>query len=191
MLEFLPVDEIAPAAFPKAARGIPWAGDDWNTSCLDWEERLLEGQSLVPHLPLFEAEAALGLRCFKRLRLPDVIGTPTLEEVCGPWVFPIVAALFGSYDSSTNVRHISELFLLIPKGNSKSSTGGAIMGTDPRTSAVNRYLQSWDVHNVFVPGASAFPQGLGYNPTGLVAALTYWSAKAIRERYLQQPGALA
>ena len=37
--------------------------------------------------------------------------------------------------------------------------GGAIMGEDPKTSAVNRYLQSWDVPNVFVPGASAFPQG--------------------------------
>lgn len=68
--------------------------------------------------------------------------------------------------------------------------GGAVMGTDPSTSAVNRYLQSWDVPNVFVMGASAFPQGLGYNPTGLVAALAYWSAKAIRERYLKQPGAL-
>ena len=63
--------------------------------------------------------------------------------------------------------------------------GGAIMGEDPKTSAVNRYLQSWDVPNVFVPGASAFPQGLGYNPTGMVAALTYWSAKAIREQYLK------
>ena len=62
--------------------------------------------------------------------------------------------------------------------------------TDPKTSALNRYLQSWDVHNVFVPGASAFPQGLGYNPTGLVAALTYWSAKAIREQYLKNPGPL-
>ena len=68
--------------------------------------------------------------------------------------------------------------------------GGAIMGTDPGTSAVNRYLQSWDVHNVFVLGASAFPQGLGYNPTGLVAALAYWSARAIRDQYLKQPGAL-
>ncbi|UBM27744.1 GMC family oxidoreductase [Pseudomonas sp. p1(2021b)] len=68
--------------------------------------------------------------------------------------------------------------------------GGAIMGTDPKTSAINRYLQSWDVHNVFVPGASAFPQGLGYNPTGLVAALTYWSARAIREQYLKNPGPL-
>ena len=68
--------------------------------------------------------------------------------------------------------------------------GGAIMGTDPSTSALNRYLQSWDVHNVFVPGASAFPQGLGYNPTGLVAALTYFSARAIREQYLKNPGPL-
>ncbi|WP_439214035.1 GMC family oxidoreductase [Duffyella gerundensis] len=66
--------------------------------------------------------------------------------------------------------------------------GGAIMGEDPKTSALNRYLQSWDVHNVFVPGASAFPQGLGYNPTGMVAALTYWAAKAIREQYLKNPG---
>ncbi|MDR1076038.1 MAG: GMC family oxidoreductase [Xanthomonadaceae bacterium] len=68
--------------------------------------------------------------------------------------------------------------------------GGAIMGDNPRTSAINCYLQSWDVHNVFVPGASAFPQGLGYNPTGLVAALTYWSARAIREQYLRNPGPL-
>ena len=69
-------------------------------------------------------------------------------------------------------------------------SGGAIMGEDPQTSAVNRYLQSWDVPNVFVPGASAFPQGLGYNPTGMVAALSYWSAKAIREQYLKNPGPL-
>ncbi|WP_312110254.1 GMC oxidoreductase, partial [Pantoea septica] len=69
-------------------------------------------------------------------------------------------------------------------------SGGAIMGDHPATSAVNRYLQSWDVPNVFVPGASAFPQGLGYNPTGMVAALTYWSAKAIREQYLKNPGPL-
>ncbi|MBX3654621.1 MAG: GMC family oxidoreductase [Ramlibacter sp.] len=74
---------------------------------------------------------------------------------------------------------------------STHNTGGAPMGTDPSTSAVNRYLQSWDVPNVFVMGASAFPQNFGYNPTGTVGALAYWSARAIRERYLKQPGALA
>jgi phage terminase large subunit-like protein len=103
--------------------------NSWCTAVVDWEERILTGRSLVPELPLFPEEAAKALRCFKRLRLPDVIGTPTLGEVCGPWFYPIVAALFGSYDPATNIRHISEIFQLIPKGNSKSSNGGAVMLT--------------------------------------------------------------
>src|SRR5262245_19116983 len=101
----------------------------WDTSCREWEDRILTGRSLVPDLPLFENEAAIALRCFKRLRLPDVIGTPTMEEACGPWFFKIVEALFGSYDRATNKRHISECLLLIPKGNSKSTNGGAVMLT--------------------------------------------------------------
>ncbi len=70
------------------------------------------------------------------------------------------------------------------------NTGGAIMGDNPKTSAVNRYLQSWDVSNLFIQGASAFPQNAGYNPTGTVAALAYWSADAIINRYMKSPGPL-
>lgn len=99
----------------------------WNTACLDWEDRLLSGKTIVPDLPLFEDEAARALRIFKRLRIPDVIGTPTMLEACGEWFFPIVEALFGSYDPVTNKRMIQEFFLLVPKKNSKSSAGGAIM----------------------------------------------------------------
>lgn len=103
----------------------------WDTSCLDWEDRILAGRSLVPELPLYKAEADKALRCFKRLRLPDVIGTPTLGEACGKesWIYPIVAALFGSYDRQTDRRMIQECFLLIPKGNAKSTFGGAVMLT--------------------------------------------------------------
>jgi gluconate 2-dehydrogenase alpha chain len=68
--------------------------------------------------------------------------------------------------------------------------GGAIMGTDPNTSAINRYLQSWDVPNLFVMGASGFPQNAGYNPTGTLAALAFWAASAIRQQYLKNPGPL-
>ena len=71
------------------------------------------------------------------------------------------------------------------------NTGGAIMGADSSTSAVNSYLQSWDVPNLFVIGASAFPQNPGYNPTGTVAALAYRAADAITSRYLKSPGPLA
>jgi phage terminase large subunit-like protein len=101
----------------------------WDLSCLDWEDRILSGRSLVPDLPLFETESSRALRVFKRLKMPDVIGTPTMEEACGPWFYPIVAALFGAYDPDNNVRMIQEVFQLIPKGNSKSSNGGALMLT--------------------------------------------------------------
>ncbi len=43
------------------------------------------------------------------------------------------------------------------------------MGTDPKTSVVNRYLQSWGVSN---------------------AALAYWTTKAIREQHIKRPGPL-
>jgi len=70
------------------------------------------------------------------------------------------------------------------------NTGGTIMGTNPRTSVVNRYLQSWDAHNLFVVGASVFPQNASYNPTGTVGALSYWTARAIVGQYLGSPGPL-
>jgi gluconate 2-dehydrogenase alpha chain len=74
---------------------------------------------------------------------------------------------------------------------STHNTGGTVMGEDRATSVVNRYLQSWDVDNVFVIGASNFPQNASYNPTGTVGALAYWSAEAIVKRYLPRPGPLA
>jgi len=74
---------------------------------------------------------------------------------------------------------------------STHNTGGTIMGTSPATSAVNKYLQSWDAHNLFVVGANVFPHNAAYNPTGPVGALAYWTADAIRTRYLKDPSLLA
>jgi gluconate 2-dehydrogenase alpha chain len=68
--------------------------------------------------------------------------------------------------------------------------GGTIMGNTPKDSVLNRYLQSWDVPNVFVIGASAYPQNPGHNPTGTVGALAFWSAHAIIDQYLKNPGPL-
>jgi gluconate 2-dehydrogenase alpha chain len=68
--------------------------------------------------------------------------------------------------------------------------GGTSMGTDPRTSAVNKYLQSWDVPNLFVLGANVFAHGIGANPTGMVGALAYWAAANITSTYLKDPGPL-
>lgn len=69
--------------------------------------------------------------------------------------------------------------------------GGAVMGDDPATSAVNPWLQSWDAHNLFVVGASAFPNNAGYNPTGTVGALAIRTAQAIHQTYVRKPAPLA
>lgn len=66
-------------------------------------------------------------------------------------------------------------------------TGGAIMGTDPGSSATNKYGQVWDTPNVFVTGAALFPQNPGANPTGTVAALAYLAGDAIRQQYCRNP----
>jgi phage terminase large subunit-like protein len=99
----------------------------WNFACPDWEDRIRTGRSLIPDLPLFEDEASLALEFFNRLRLPDVPGLPLLRDACGQWFKEIVAALFGSRDPLTNVRHVSEIFALVAKKNSKTSYAAGLM----------------------------------------------------------------
>jgi gluconate 2-dehydrogenase alpha chain len=98
-----------------------------------------------------------------------------------------IAKPFGA--KVTTVSRIKKGWDAVPY-QSTHNTGGAIMGNNPRTSAVNKYLQSWDVPNVFVVGASAFAHNAGMNPTGTVGALAYWAAEAITTKYIKKPGAL-
>jgi len=101
----------------------------WNTAVPDWEDRILNGRSLIPDLPLFDQVAEKALRIFKRLKVPDLIGTPTYGDVCENWVFDLVRVIFGSYDPETKRRMIREFFLLIPKKNGKSAIAAAIIVT--------------------------------------------------------------
>jgi gluconate 2-dehydrogenase alpha chain len=68
--------------------------------------------------------------------------------------------------------------------------GGTRMGSDPKSSVVNRYGQSWDIPNLFVIGSSTFPSMSGFNPTLTIQALAFMSADAIVNRYRKSPGAL-
>lgn len=98
----------------------------WSTAVPDWKDRIREGRSLVPTLPLFDKVADKALRIFKRLRIPDVTGNPTYGEACGEWVFDFVRAVFGSYDPETKRRMLREFFLLVPKKNGKSAIASAL-----------------------------------------------------------------
>ncbi len=100
----------------------------WTTACPDWAEKLKSGQSIIPP-PLFPAEAERALAVFRELRIVDAPGSPTFGQCCAPWVFDLVASIFGAYDPDSGRRLITEWFILIPKKNSKSTIAAGIMMT--------------------------------------------------------------
>ena len=102
-------------------------GTERSTAVPDWQDRIRSRQSLIPSLPLHDAVAERALRIFRRLRVPDLPGKPAYGDICEPWVFDLVRAIFGSYDPETKRRALREFFLLIPKKNGKSSIAAAII----------------------------------------------------------------
>ena len=68
--------------------------------------------------------------------------------------------------------------------------GGTIMGAKPGNSVVNTWLQHWQMSNLFVLGASTFPQNPSGNPTLTILAQTLRTADAIVDRYVKRPGLL-
>jgi gluconate 2-dehydrogenase alpha chain len=99
----------------------------------------------------------------------------------------IATAMKPSIKGNVNVRRGN--YNVVPY-QSTHNTGGTIMGADRKSSVVNKFCQSWDADNLFVMGASLFPQNASYNPTGPVGALAYWTADAITKRYTKSPGPL-
>ena len=68
-------------------------------------------------------------------------------------------------------------------------TGGTPMGSHPEKSVVSPHLQHWDAENLFVVGASVYPQNSGYNPTGPLGALALRLGDDIK-RYVKRPARL-
>jgi phage terminase large subunit-like protein len=101
----------------------------WDTACRDWAAAIAGRRPIVPTSLPSHQRAEKALRIFKRLRLVDVPGSPRLGEICAPWVFEFVSAIFGAYDEVAKKQLVREAFLLIAKKNSKSSVAAGIMVT--------------------------------------------------------------
>jgi len=100
----------------------------WETSCIDWEQRLINKQSIIPK-PIYQDQADQALAIFKELRVVDLPGKPTLGECSDQWVFDFVSAIFGAYDAETGNQLIREFYMLISKKNTKSTIAAGIMLT--------------------------------------------------------------
>lgn len=126
----------------------------------------------------------------------DMVGNPLLRRRCdfpenerrmASRVTNRVEALARSMDPrAIKTGNLSDHNSIVPRQTTHDKRG-TIMGLSPADAVVSRYGQVWDMDDVFVTGASLFPQISGDNPTDTVGALTCWSAKAIREQYLASP----
>lgn len=100
----------------------------WSTACIDWEERICTGQSIIPP-PIFPDEARAGLAVMQELRIVDAPGSPKIGDASGQWVLDLAASIFGAYDTQTGRRLITEWFVMLPKKNFKSGLAASIMLT--------------------------------------------------------------
>jgi gluconate 2-dehydrogenase alpha chain len=173
--------------------GTPSFGSDWKRATVKW----------YYHFARFNTQGSVYAHRDNYLDVDptyrDALGRPLLRLTYNATDndHKMSAFLLGKVEQITRAMQPSHYemhprpknFNVVPY-QSTHNTGGTIMGSSPGNSVVNRYLQSWDAHNLFIMGASVFPQQHGYNPTGTLGALAYWSVDKIRSDYLKNPGPL-
>lgn len=101
---------------------------EWTTSCLDWERRIVAGESLIVSPPLFPDVADEAWDICSSFVLTDVAGHPTIGQVARPWLRDWVRTIFGA-ESPEGRRLINEYFLMVSKKNAKSTIAAAVMLT--------------------------------------------------------------
>ncbi|MHB9033590.1 MAG: GMC family oxidoreductase [Anaerolineae bacterium] len=130
----------------------------------------------------------------------DAFGRPLLritfdwganEHNMSTWLGPKLEEIAKKINPTSYNVNLTGAHYNIAPYQSTHNTGGLVIGTDPTISAVNPWLQFWDVPNVFSASAANFPQNGGYNPTGTVGALAYRLADGLVNKYIKNPGPLA
>jgi phage terminase large subunit-like protein len=102
----------------------------YSTACPDWEDRIIEGRTLVPFAPLFPESAEEAREFRHKLKIVDVgDGQQTIGDIGASWAEDVANAVFGAYDPETGIQLIREAFVLISKKNAKSTEAASIMLT--------------------------------------------------------------
>jgi len=182
-----------PIGYRPVPRGTPQWGEAWKAATAKWYQTAMNigasGTVMANRYNCYDLDPTYR-NAFGQPLMRMTFDYKENEHKLGRHA----AALVNEIAKSMNPTRLNEAtartqWTVVPY-QSTHNTGGTMMGTNPRESAVNKYLQSWQCHNLFTVGANVFPHNASYNPTGPVGALAYWTADAIKNRYLKNPGPL-
>ena len=179
--------------FPEDATRARW-GSEWKKASLEWRDRGaavgLSGEHLAYRQNYMDLDPTYADKYGDPLLRFTLDWTPhefRVRDYFSQLAVKVAKEMGAKVDP---VRPASGRYNTISY-QSTHIQGGVIMGASPEKSVLNTYLQHWDVPNLFVVGASAFPQNASMNPTLTVLAVTYRAADALIGRYLKNPGRLA
>jgi gluconate 2-dehydrogenase alpha chain len=180
-------------AFPRDETKKTW-GSDWKAAALKWRDRNATISLSAEHLSYRQNYMDLDPT------YTDKFGDPLLRftldftdhehkqhDFAAQTSARIAKAMGVKYNEA---RPSTERYNVI-NYQSTHIQGGTTMGKSPDMSVVNPHLQHWDMPNVFVMGASVFPQNPSQNPTLSVVAMTMRAGDTIVKSYLKNPGKLA
>jgi gluconate 2-dehydrogenase alpha chain len=179
-------------AMPPGASKANWGGE-WKAASLEWRDRVSSLGVVGEHLPYRHNYMDLDPT------YTDKFGDPLLrftvdwtehENKQREFAYDLSAKIAPVMGAKIEPRRPQPARYNATQYQSTHIQGGAIMGTSPDTSVVNPYLQHWDVPNLWVVGASSFPQSGSGNPTLTAMAVTYRAVDAMIDKYLKHPGRL-
>jgi len=165
-------------------------GAEWKRAALDWRDRVGGISMFAEHLSYWHNFMDLDPT------YTDKFGDPLLRFTMDWTDHEHKQREFGAKIHAQVAREMGARFDATPPRRAPYDIvnyqgthiqGGAIMGPSPERGVVNRYLQHWDVPNLWVIGGSAFPHNAAPNPTLTAMALVHWSADAMIGRYLKHP----
>ena len=187
------VNTALPIGYRPVPRGTPSWGKEWKAATAKWYQTAMNigtsGSVMANRYNYYDLDPTYR-NAFGQPMMRMTFDYAENELKMARHAAQIVNDIAKSMNpTSFNPASVRTSWSVVPY-QSTHNTGGTIMGTNPGNSAVNKYLQSWEAHNLFVIGANVFPHNASYNPTGPVGALAYWTADAIKNRYIKNPGAL-
>jgi len=181
---------IAGRALPE---GTPNWGAEWKKAAVQWYYGVMDfntqGSVYANRANYLDLDPTYKDSIGRPLLRMTYNGTDNDHKMSRYLLSKLEVAIKAMNPAHYELRPRPKNFTTVPY-QSTHNTGGTMMGTNPGNSVVNRYGQVWEASNLFITGASVFPQQHGYNPTGPVGAIAYLTADKIVNDYMKNPGPL-